>query len=137
MFVLLFSGDLRVIVFSVDDCYRAPVVPGVDMVLCCFDVRNRVSMDNIRDQWQERLGREAPGVPVVLVGTKIDLRDDSKESISVAEARKFAQEMGYVDYVECSALKEIGVREVIEGTARRVLKMRVGKKNTSGRCAIL
>jgi len=58
--------------------------------------------------------QHAPGVPIILVGTKLDLRDDSstierlaktKEApTSESEGQKLAKEIKAAAYCECSGL---------------------------------
>lgn len=68
------------------------------------------------------------GVPLILVCTKIDLRNDpTTESlmaaqgtrpISAAEGEKAAKEIGASGYLECSAKKGVGVQEVFDEALR-------------------
>lgn len=60
-----------------------------------------------------------PGVPCLIVGTQVDLRDDpavveklakQKQRVVLPEAgERLARELGAVKYVECSALTQRGV----------------------------
>ncbi|GJZ59729.1 Rac-like GTP-binding protein 5 [Tanacetum coccineum] len=63
------------------------------------------------DQWIPELRHYAPLVPIVLVGTKLDLREDSKFlmdypgacTISTSQGEELKKQIGAVGYVECSS----------------------------------
>ena len=67
-------------------------------------------------QWHPEISHHCPNTPVILVGTKLDLRDD-KETIEKLEEKRLApithaqgtemmEEIGAVKYLECSALTQ-------------------------------
>merc|ERR1719488_385954 len=59
------------------DRLRPLSYPNTDAFLVCFSVVSPPSCDNVRDKWVPELRYHAPrDVPVILVGTKADLRDD-------------------------------------------------------------
>ena len=47
-----------------------------DVFLLTFSILSTASFNNVRNKWIKELHHHAPGVPVVLVGTKGDLRND-------------------------------------------------------------
>ena len=49
------------------------------------------------------LRNNAPQVPVVLVGTKIDLRDGANTGVSVQEGHSLQAKHKFFSFVECSA----------------------------------
>ena len=63
-------------------------------------------------------------IPIVLVGTQSDLRNDAqtlvelaqyKETpVSEADARKLVQSMGFDDYIESSSLTQKNLKEVFD-----------------------
>jgi GTPase SAR1 family protein len=67
----------------------------------------------LNPQWIPEIAHHAPGVPFILVGTKLDLRDDPitlqrlKERrfapITHAQGMHCAREIGAVKYMEASA----------------------------------
>ena len=71
---------------------------------------------------------------VVLVCTKVDLRDDEKtieqlarikqNPITREQGKKMAKHIGATAYVECSAMKRASVEEVIETAVRKTLNKR-------------
>jgi Rho family protein len=72
------------------------------------------------------------GVPLILVCTKTDLRNDATTQslmaaqgvgpIAPAEGEKVAREIGARRYLECSAKQGTGVREVFDAAVRESLK---------------
>ena len=67
-------------------------------------------------QWHPELDRHCPNTPVILVGTKLDLRDDTETIEKLKESRlapithpkgfKMMKKIGAVKYAECSALTQ-------------------------------
>ncbi|KAF9604583.1 hypothetical protein IFM89_008027 [Coptis chinensis] len=51
---------------------------GADVFLLAFSLISKASYENVAKKWIPELRHYAPGVPIILVGTKLDLRDDKK-----------------------------------------------------------
>ncbi|GJY39907.1 Rac-like GTP-binding protein 3 [Tanacetum coccineum] len=51
---------------------------GADVFVLAFSLVSRASYENILKKWIPKLQHFAPGVPVVLAGTKLDLREDKR-----------------------------------------------------------
>jgi Ras-related C3 botulinum toxin substrate 1 len=96
------------------------------------------------------ISHHAPGVPFLLIGTKIDLRDDDEqvsrlrekrlEPISESRGAQLAQQLGAIKYLECSALTQKGLKNVFDEAIRCVLMAktsRSAKKSSGGQCLIL
>ncbi|PIK37718.1 hypothetical protein BSL78_25453 [Apostichopus japonicus] len=87
-----------------------------------------------------------PNVPIVLVGTKVDLRDhlntkitlqQNKESpITFVQGLKLSKEIGAVKYAECSALTQQGMKTVFDEAIRAVIAPRPKPKRRR-RCFVL
>ena len=81
-------------------------------------------------QWFPEIEHHAPGVPIILVGTKLDLRDDegTKEGlrqkkmapIQYEQAIAVAKEIRAVKYMECSALTQRNLKSVFDEAIRCV-----------------
>ena len=63
------------------DRLRSLSYPQTDVFLICFSLVNSVSLENVRTKWHPEVRQSCPNVPIILVGTKLDLRED-KVSIS-------------------------------------------------------
>jgi len=69
----------------------------------------------------------------VLVGTKLDLREDQAtiqelvnqglSAITTEQGQNLCKEIGATSYVECSALTQKGLKTVFDEAARAVVKM--------------
>ncbi|KAJ1262204.1 hypothetical protein BS78_09G088800 [Paspalum vaginatum] len=71
----------------------------------------RASYENVLKKWMPELRRFSPTVPVVLVGTKLDLREDrsyladhaSAAIITTEQGEELRKQIGAVAYIECSS----------------------------------
>ena len=103
-----------------------------DIFLICFSVTEPTSFENVQNIWLKELKKHVQNPVYLLVGTKTDLRDDDatlqslsqsgKKPITAAEGEKLAQEIKAVGYVECSAVKQTGVKEVFDVALKAALK---------------
>jgi small GTP-binding protein len=96
--------------------------PQTDVFMVCYSIASPTSFDNVASQWipeiQHKCGKD---IPFILVGTKIDLRNDSaiiaklaaKGQTTLEKERgvALAMELG-TEYLECSALTQEGLKEV-------------------------
>lgn len=90
------------------DQLRILSYPQTDVFLIAFAIDNIVSFDNIKAKWFPEISKHAPGVPFIIVGTKLDRRNNSSVTIQQGEALK--NELGAFKYVECSALTQDGLK---------------------------
>lgn len=130
------------------DRLRPLSYPQTDVFLVCFSVVDPTSFHNVKLKWITELQHHASGVPFILVGTKLDLRDDSQavqrlaerrqQPISFSEAQSLANELGAYRYLECSALSQQGLKQVFDGAIRCVLEQnqKRSKKKSKKRCTI-
>uniref|UniRef100_W8AQG8 Ras-related protein Rac1 n=1 Tax=Ceratitis capitata TaxID=7213 RepID=W8AQG8_CERCA len=128
------------------DRLRPLSYPQTDVFLICFSLVNPASFENVRAKWYPEVRHHCPNVPIILVGTKLDLRDDKatieklKEKkltpITYPQGLAMAKEIGAVKYLECSALTQKGLKTVFDEAIRSVLcpVMRVKR---SRKCALL
>ena len=86
------------------DRLRPLSYPQTDVFLVCFSVISPASFENVKNKWVPEISHHAPGVKFILVGTKMDLRDDPEttsklqekglQCISDKEGRDFKQQAG-------------------------------------------
>lgn len=128
------------------DQLRPLAYPDTDIFLACFALNNRQSLASVREKWFDEARREVLDVPVLLVGTKLDLRQNAdpsqvgspdKEFISTEEGSALASELGAVGFKECSALTQDGLKEVFDTAFSHVLEARRAPPRRRRRCAIL
>jgi len=95
-----------------------------NVILICFSLVSHTSLQNVKIKWINEVRRYRPDAPVILVGTKKDLREDAEElekmrkekeePVSEEEARKMMREIGAVAYVECSAYANDNVKAAFD-----------------------
>lgn len=113
------------------DRLRPLSYPQTDVFLICFSVVSPSSFDNVTTKWYPEIKHHCPDAPLLLVGTKIDLRED-KEVVGQLSAQglapvkreqgiKMASKVRAVKYLECSALTQRGLKQVFDEAVRAVL----------------
>eukprot|EP00736_Rhodelphis_marinus_P004890 Rmarinus@m.9578 len=128
------------------DRLRPLSYPQTDVFLICFSLISPASFENVKAKWYPELSHHAPGVPIILVGTKLDLRDDDDTKkrlsdkglspITTQQGQQMAKEIGAVKYMECSALTQVGLKAVFDEAIRAVLCPPPKQKEKKG-CSIL
>jgi len=135
------------------DTLRPLVYPSTDVFLLCFSVVMPSTFQNVREKWIPEIRSQSMSVPIVLVGTQSDLREDAKtlvglrsskeQPIQEGEARKLATSLGCDSYIESSSLTQRNLKEVFDsaivaGLANRTATQRketVKKKRK--KCTVL
>ncbi|CAJ0931509.1 unnamed protein product [Ranitomeya imitator] len=113
------------------DRLRPLSYPQTDVFLICFSLVSPASYENVRAKWFPEVRHHCPSTPIILVGTKLDLRDD-KETIEKLKDKKLspisypqglalAKDIESVKYLECSALTQRGLKTVFDEAIRAVL----------------
>ena len=111
------------------------------MFLICFSVVSPSSFENVTSKWCPEIKHHCPDAPILLIGiitadkgiiryehvplagTKIDLREDKEALQALADnghspikreqGQKLANKIRAVRYLECSALTQRGLKQVI------------------------
>ena len=106
------------------DRLRPLSYPQTDVFLVCFSVTSPASFENVKEKWFPEVHHHCPGVPCLIVGTQVDLRDDSQvieklarqkqRPVAIEQGERLARELGAVKYVECSALTQKGLKNVFD-----------------------
>ncbi|GAB5361309.1 hypothetical protein AAMO2058_000702400 [Amorphochlora amoebiformis] len=127
------------------DRLRPLSYPQTDVFLIAFSIISPSSFDNVKSKWFPEIQHHCPGTPIILVGTKSDLRQDegmkqklSSKGISMVSpemAESRAKEIGAVKYLECSALTQEGLKTVFDEAIRAALTPKKTKKK--GGCVII
>jgi len=128
------------------DRLRPLSYPQTDVFLVCFSVISRASFENVSAKWNPEISHHAPGTPIILVGTKADLRNDAKMKENLAakgssmvtkeEAEQMAKKIGAKKFLECSALSQEGLKTVFDEAIRAVLAPKPVEKKSKG-CNVL
>ncbi|CAF1964126.1 unnamed protein product [Rotaria magnacalcarata] len=119
------------------DRLRPLSYPQTDVFLVCFSIISYSSLSNVREKWAPEIKHYCPKTPFILVGTQIDLRNDSatleklqksnERPITQKQAEKFAHDIKAVQYVECSARSQEGLKHVFDEA------IMIGLKNSARR----
>lgn len=127
------------------DRLRPLSYPQTDVFLICFSIISPHSFDNVKSKWWLEIQHHAPGVPIILVGTKSDLRNDESMKAQLASkglgvvsqeaARERQKEIQAVSYMECSALTQEGLKTVFDEAIRASLNKKPAKK--AKKCVII
>ncbi len=99
------------------DRLRPLSYPQTDVFLVCFSVVNSSSFENVKEKWVPEILHNCPNSPFLLIGTQVDLREDSSmieklartksKPITYEQGVRLAKELKSVKYVECSALTQV------------------------------
>jgi GTPase SAR1 family protein len=91
-----------------------------NVFLLCFSIVNPVSYQNITAKWYKEVIHYCPDVPLILVGTKLDLREDAatisklqalgQAPVSTAKGQELASKINAFKYMECSAMTQLGLK---------------------------
>eukprot|EP00494_Astrolonche_serrata_P022741 UN22998 len=110
------------------DRLRPLSYPQTDVFLVCFSVISEPSFNNVQQKWIPEITHHAPNVPIILVGTKSDLRNDQetiqrlsnqqRNMVTKQAADSLTKEIGAVKYMECSALTQEGLKNVFDEAIR-------------------
>ncbi|XP_060672939.1 rac-like GTP-binding protein RAC2 isoform X2 [Ziziphus jujuba] len=109
---------------------------GADVFLLAFSLISRPSYENIPKKWIPELRHYAPSVPIILVGTKLDLRDDQRflmdypgaRTISTQQGEDLKKRIGAMAYIECSSKTQQNVKAVFDAAIKLALYPSKSKK---------
>jgi len=103
------------------------------------------SFDNCKSKWFPEIQHHAPNVPIILVGTKSDLRNDSgilqqlaAKGLAVVtkeQAESRAREINAKCYMECSAITQEGLKSVFDAAINTALNKPRAKPKS--KCTIM
>ena len=133
------------------DRLRPLSYPQTDIFLICYAITSPTSFENVAVKWFPEINHHAPGVPIILVGTKKDLRDDEdtiqtlnkkgKAPVTKAEGLAKSQDIKAKLHMECSALTQDGLKHVFDEAIRLAIQKHQGggakRKGKKRKCAIL
>jgi len=127
------------------DLLRPLGYPQTGAFILCFSIDNQASYNNVYSKWWPELRHYGRDVPIILVGTKVDLRGDRKtidnlksknESlIRFDQGVALGKRIKASRYLECSALTQKGLREIFDEAVRASFRLKETAKTS--RCHIL
>lgn len=95
---------------------RALSYYGTQVHVVCFAVNSYEQMNYVRNKWSLEASAANPNSPIIVLGTKCDLRDilPASQLISWEEGIMLAKVVGASNYMECSAHTGEGVAQLVE-----------------------
>ena len=88
--------------------------PGTDVFVVLFKLNDRDNFASVRDTWYAGLRQHYPEVPIILVGTWLDLRGHVDNLITHSQGLAMAKDIGAMKYIECSSKTKEGVKTVFD-----------------------
>jgi Ras-related C3 botulinum toxin substrate 1 len=129
------------------DKLRPLSYPETQIFLVCYSVIHPDSYNNVQFKWKPELEHFSPDVPIVLVGTKLDLREDAElvkklhekgsQPIMTDDGLKLKEEIKASAFCECSAKTQKGLYETFNECIRVVLKPDVKHVSKKKKCALM
>jgi Ras-related C3 botulinum toxin substrate 1 len=132
------------------DRLRPLSYPMTDVFMICFSVISPPSFENVTSKWYPEIAHYCPKTPLLLVGTKIDLRDSHAfvatlrdrgwSAITYEQGLAKAKEINAHKYMECSGLTQKGLKELFTEAIRVVIYppgQEKKKKIKKHHCALL
>ncbi|KAM9737431.1 cell division control protein 42 homolog isoform 2-T3 [Menidia menidia] len=108
--------------------------PLTDVFLVCFSIISPSSFENVREKWVPEISHFCPGIPFLLVGTQMELRDDrstleklarkKEQPVTYERGVEMALELNAFKYMECSSLMKKSLDNVFEEAVRATLKLK-------------
>lgn len=116
------------------DRLRPLSYPDSHVIVICFDIGYPDSLENIKEKWIAEVNHFCPGIPIILVGCKIELRRDPQtieelrkqhqRPVTYEEGLEVSKRIQAKHYVECSGRTGEGVRDVFQLATRETLRPR-------------
>ncbi|KAJ3431455.1 hypothetical protein M0812_03137 [Anaeramoeba flamelloides] len=132
------------------DRLRPLSYPQTDVFLVCFSLISPASFSNVKHKWVPEIKHYCENLPIILVGTKLDLRNDNKilkkleekqlEPISYQEGMKLGEDIGAYKYIECSSLTQKNLKSVFDNAILAVInpeEKKNKKKKKKKFCSIM
>ncbi|ELR18275.1 small GTPase RAC, putative [Acanthamoeba castellanii str. Neff] len=90
------------------DQLRPLSYPGTDVFIICFSLTSPESFDNVKNKWVPEVTHFNPKTPIILVGTKLDLRDNEETIASLKQHNlapiQFVKNLSLVFEEACKAV---------------------------------
>ena len=115
-------GRLRPIAYANTDCF-----------IICFSLMQKNSLENACKKWISEVKTTARSCPCILVGTKLDLREELersgdeaklRECVTNAEIEQAAKKYAFQGFVVCSAKEKKGLNKVFHTAFKVVFQMK-------------
>jgi small GTP-binding protein len=127
------------------DRLRPLSYPQTDVFILMYSVMNYNSFEHVSSKWIPEIQHHAVGVPFILVGTEVDLRDNpgsrtdlfedmnkySSKRVSTAEGRELAESIGAWAFLECSVYTRQNINEAVDAAVKTAVAAKLVKSSAS------
>ena len=122
--------------------------------MLCYSVDSKDSLENVESKWVGEIADNCPGVKLVLVALKCDLRENTDEDedgaagagadggpkekkpmINYDQGLEVARRINASRYLECSAMRNRGVNEAFTEAARVALGVKKDRDDST--CCVM
>lgn len=110
------------------DRVRPLCYPNTNVVIICFSIADPISFHNVTHTWLPDVNPYCSTTPILLVGTKRDLRENKEivenlkekklSPITQQQGMDLAKQIGAVGYFECASIQMAGLDEIFEKAAQ-------------------
>jgi len=119
------------------------------VVLICFSVSNEDSFEKVMQDFVPEIKHHIPEVPIILVGTKSDHRNNTdiaeelmncnKKMVPKEKGEELAMHLKFHRYMECSAKIQEGINEVFAEAVKAASSYQAqkGKIKKKGKCILM
>mmetsp|Transcript_17513 Transcript_17513/g.19694 ORF Transcript_17513/g.19694 Transcript_17513/m.19694 type:complete len:200 (+) Transcript_17513:19-618(+) len=132
------------------DRLRPLSYPGTDVFLVCYCLVDPESFENVTKKWLPELKTNAQPVPIILVGTKLDLKGNEEylaekgiTPVDSSQGDGVSSSLNLAAHIETSALTQKNLKEVFDTAILQVMNNRKksgkggGKDKKKGLCSLL
>jgi len=122
---------------------RPLIYPQTDVFLLCFSMISSRTFNDVKETWAPELKHHMPHTPILLCGTKADLRGNEEilsalkqkgeKVIETEEGQRLAREIGAVGYVEVSSVLYKNVEETFTACVNAALHVPV----KTNKCSVM
>jgi Ras-related C3 botulinum toxin substrate 1 len=132
------------------DKLRPLSYPDTQVFLVCFSIVNPTSFNNVKSKWIPELKEYTNGVPIILCGTKLDLREDeevikklnnrNQQPITLDQGSNLAKEIRALKYIEVSSKTQKGLKNCFNTCIESVLEPKKENndiKKKKNKCTIM
>jgi len=99
--------------------FQDKYVLGVDGAFLMFDLTRLVTLKSI-DKWVNLIRKEDPNCPIILIGSKLDLKD--KISVTDEVPLGLKEKYNFIDYLKVSSKTGYNVNDVFTLLTGKILK---------------
>ncbi|KAJ6235768.1 gtp-binding protein rho5 [Anaeramoeba flamelloides] len=102
-----------------------------DVFVVCFSIVSQGSFESVRYKWLPEIKHHCGDLPIILVGTKSDIRSDhtilkkleeiNREPVSYQQGMNLSKKVGAYKYIECSSITQKNIKSVFDYAIQAVI----------------